>query len=275
MLTGLYSAASGMIIQERVQDVIAQNLATSQIPGTQRQEVVIRSFPDVLLTETYRGLSSSKDKPDYSHAVGRVGTGAGIDWIYTDQTGGQMNYTGNKTDMAMFGDGYFTVLTPDGYRYTRAGNFNVNQNGFLVNQQGHFLVGQGLNNGRNPGPINVGSEEYYVSEQGVISVNRPDQNKIMQSVVLDQIKVTDFTDKQKLFLEPGNVYRVEDEPGKSNYKIPENLRIGQGYVERSNSVPTTEMVKLIDSYRIHEASSRVIKALDQTLQKAVNDIARR
>ena len=55
MLTGLYSAASGMIIQEKVQDVISQNLATSQIPGTQRREVVIRSFPDVLLTENLPG----------------------------------------------------------------------------------------------------------------------------------------------------------------------------------------------------------------------------
>ena len=220
-------------------------------------------------------MSGSKNKSEYDHAVGRVGTGAGIDWVYTDQTGGQMNYTGNKTDLAMFGDGYFNVLTPDGYRYTRAGNFNVNQNGYLVTQSGYYLAGQGLNNGRNPGPIYVGNEDFYINEQGMVMVNRPDQNKVNQSVVLDQIKVTDFVDKQKLFLEPGNVYRVEDEAGKSNIKIPENLRIGQGYIERSNSVPTTEMVKLIDSYRIHEASSRVVRALDQTLAKAVNEIARR
>ena len=60
-----------------------------------------------------------------------------------------------------------------------------------------------------------------------------------------------------------------------NFKIPENLQVAQGYIERSNSIPTTEMVKLIDSYRIHSASARVLKALDQTLEKTVNRVAGR
>ncbi|MBD3265209.1 flagellar hook-basal body complex protein [bacterium] len=275
MLTGLYSAASGMIIQERVQDVLAQNLATSQIPGTRRKEVVIRSFPDAMLSETYRGLSPTTNKPRYNHAIGRVGTGAGVDWVYTDHTEGQMVHTGNKTDIALFGDGYFTVLTPDGFRFTRQGNFHVDQEGDLATQQGFKVVGQGINQGRNPGPINVGRNDFWVDEYGNVITRQPDQNGIMTDTVVDQIKITDFHNKDLLFAEPGNVYRVEEEEDKSNFKIPEDFRVAQGYIERSNSVPTTEMVKLIDSYRTHEASARVLKSLDQTLRKAVNEIAGR
>ena len=90
---------------------------------------------------------------------------------------------------------------------------------------------------------------------------------------MDQLKLTAFEDESKLFREKGNLYRVE-EGDQDNFKIPEFYRVHQGYVERANTIPTTEMVKLMDSYRIHEASSRVIRALDQTLQRAVNDVGR-
>jgi flagellar basal-body rod protein FlgG len=275
MLTGLYTAASGMIIQERVQDVLAQNLATSQMPGSRRQEAVVRSFPDVLLTETYRGVGAANNQARYNHAIGRVGTGAGIDWIYTENSPGQMVYSGNQDDIALFGDGYFTVLTPDGFRFTRDGGFHVNQDGYLVNSQGHYVVGHGINQGRNPGPIQVNSNDYFVNEYGKIFVKQPvGPGQIMQDVFIDQLKIDDFKDKDKLFPESGNLFRVE-ERDMDNFKIPENLQVAQGYIERSNSIPTTEMVKLIDSYRIHSASARVLKALDQTLEKTVNRVAGR
>jgi len=274
MLTGLYSAASGMIVQEKYQDLLAQNLANSQMPGYARQEMVIRSFPDVLLTETYNGLSQSTDKPRYNHAIGRVGTGAGVDWHYTNHEPGQMMHTDKETDMALFGDGFFTVQTPDGMRFTRAGDFHVDSEGFLVKSQGYYVMGQGVNNGRVPSRINVGSNEFHVNMVGEIMVQQPDANGIMQHTVLDQLKITDFHDKNKLFRDQGNIYRVE-EGDTDNFKIPgPGFRVAQGYLERSNSLPTNEMVKMMDSFRAHEASGRVIRALDQTLQRAVNDVGR-
>ncbi len=274
MLTGLYSAASGMIIQERVQDTLAQNMAGSMMPGFKREDVVIRSFPDTLLYESYRGLSPSTDKPRYNHAIGRVGTGAGIDWTYVDHTPGATQYTDNKSDMVIDGDGYFALQTPDGLRFTRAGNFMVNKDGFLVNPQGHFVVGQGLNQGRVPSPIQVNTEDFYVDPRGHVVVKRPDPNTgIMNDVILDQIRVVDFENKDLLFREPGNLFRVE-EGSEDNIIPPERFRVMQGYIERANTAPTTEMVKLIDSSRIHEASARVVQALDETLQAAVNEVGR-
>lgn len=274
MITGLYSAASGMIIQERVQDVLAQNLANSQIPGSRREEVVIRSFPDVFLAATYQGLSPTTDKPRFNHAIGRVGTGAGVDWSYVDHTPGQMVHTGNSNDIAIFGDGYYNVLTPDGIRFTRSSNFHVNNEGDLVTSQGFYLMGQGVNNGRVPGRIQVGDEDFFVNNHGQVLVRREDPNTHQENeVIIDQIRVSDFYDKDKLFREPGNIFRAEEDD-LDNFKVPENFQIAQFYTEKSNSLPTTEMVKMIDSYRIHEASAHVLKALDQTLALAVREIAR-
>lgn len=277
MITGLYSAASGMVIQERVQDVIAQNLANSQMPGYQRSETVIRSFPDVMLNATYEGLTATTNKNRYNHAIGRVGTGAGIDWIYTDSSSGGLRYSGEPTDMAIKGDGYFSLITPDGTRFSRSGNFSVNNEGFLVNSQGYYVMGQGTQNNRVPGPIHVGGEQFHIGDYGNVYVNRTVQNaagqNVTQEVEIDQLRVIDFEDRDKLFREPGNIFRCEEDD-LDNMKIPDRFQVAQGFVEQSNAVPTTEMVKLIDSFRVHEASARVIKALDQTLGKAVNEIAR-
>lgn len=271
MITGLYSAASGMIIQEKVQDTIAQNMAGSMMPGFKREEAVIRSFPDVMLYETYRGMSKSTDNPRFNHAIGRVGTGAGIDWVYVDHTPGATQYTDNDTDMVIQGDGYFALQTNDGLRFTRAGSFLVDKEGYLVNPEGHYLVGQGINNNRIPSPIEVGKEDFYVDPRGFVSVKRADGNGIMRDTILDQIRVVDFADKDKVFREPGNLFRVE-EGSEDNIIPPERFTVHQGYIEKANSMPTTEMVKLIDSNRIHEASARVVQALDETLDKAVNQV---
>ncbi len=277
MLTGLYSAASGMIIQEQVQDVIAQNLANSHMPGFRREEVVIRSFPDVMLKASYDGLTNTTNKNRYNHAIGRVGTGAGIDWIYTDHSSAGLKYTGEPNDIAIDGDGFFTLITPDGMRFSRSGDFHVDKEGFLVNNQGYYVMGHGTKNNRQPGPINVGKEDFRIGGFGHIYATNKVQdvngNLVNQEYEIDQLRVIDFEDKDKLFREPGNIFRVEEDD-LENFKIPEKFRVTQGYFETSNSLPTTEMVKLIDSYRIHEASARVLRALDQTLGKAVNEIAR-
>ncbi|MBI1389654.1 MAG: flagellar hook-basal body complex protein [bacterium] len=273
MITGLYSAASGMIIQERVQDVLAQNMAGSMMPGFKREETVIRSFPDVMLSETYRGLSPSTDKPRYNHAIGRVGTGAGVDWVYVDYTGGQMRYTGSKTDVSIFGDGFFAVKTPDGMRFTRSGNFVVNDEGYLTTTQGHYVMGQGANNNNEQSPIYVGNKDFYINYYGEVFTQQPDQNGVMRNTLMDQVVVVDFADKNKLFREPGNLYRVED-GDTNNFTIPDKYQVAQGYIEESNTDPTTEMVKMIDSFRTFEASSRVLKAIDQSVGRAVNEVGR-
>ncbi|MGC9329164.1 MAG: flagellar hook-basal body protein, partial [Candidatus Hinthialibacter sp.] len=217
------------------------------------------------------------DEGRYNHVIGRLGTGAGLDWIYTDYSRGSFRYTDEPTDVAIDGEGYFSLISPDGMRFSRSGDFHIDPEGYLVNNQGYYVMGQGTQNNRNPGPIHVGREDFQIDGYGHIYAARevigPDGKRRNEQVEIDQLRVIDFEDRDKLFREPGNIFRCEEDD-LDNFKIPERFRVLQGYVEQSNAVPTTEMVKLIDSFRVHEASSRVIRALDETLSKAVNEVAR-
>lgn len=275
MITGLYSSASGMIVHMKVQDVIASNLANSMLPGSKRENVVIRSFPDVTLNATYRGLPESLEDPRYTHAIGRIGTGAGVDWVYTDYSQGTMTHTGNPSDVAMMGDGYFTVLTPDGARYTRNGHFYRDNQGYLVTPEGHLLAGQGVNANGHIGPIQIDSPDFYINERGEVRQDTFDPVTGVKTgtVLVDQIRVVAFDNPDLLFKEGNNLYRLDGNPA-DHIVAPAKLKVAQGFVEQSNALPTTEMIYLMDSQRAFEANSRVLRSTDETLRRAVNDVGR-
>ena len=272
MITGLYSAASGMVVQMRNQDILAYNLGNSQIPGFKRESMIIRSFPDVMLQQCYAGISPTLEQPRYGHAIGRIGTGAGVDWVYTDSSPGQIVYTGNPNDLAMTGDGYFTILTPDGMRYTRNGSFYRDANGYLTTTEGHYLAGQGQ--GAYIQPIKISTDRFTVDQHGRVFEIRVDPvTGTDMQVFVDQLRIVDFANRDLLLKEGNNLYSLE--PGHAaNIIPPRHLSVAQGYIERSNSVPTTEMIHLMDCMRNFEANSRVLKKIDDTLRRAVNDVGR-
>ena len=275
MINGLYSSASGMIVHSRMQEILASNLATSMLPGGKRENAIIRSFPDVTLNATYKGIPESLEDPRFTHAVGRVGTGAGIDWVYTDYTKGHMVHTGNQNDVALMEDGYFTVLTPDGARYSRNGHFYRDVQGRLVTPEGHWLAGQGANSGGRIGPITVNSNNFFITDQGNVYEETYDPVTQLPTgrQFVDQIRIVDVDNPDLLFKEGNNLYRL-DADAATHLRAPARLKVAQGYSEQANSVPTTEMIYLMDSQRAFEANARVLRSSDETLRLAVQDVGR-
>ena len=272
MITGLYSAASGMVVQMKNQDVLAHNLGNSLIPGFKRESMIVRSFPDVMLQQTYAGVPPSLERPRYGHAIGRIGTGAGVDWVYTDSSPGQIVHTGDQNDLAMVADGYFTILTPDGMRYTRNGSFYRDAEGYLTTPEGHYLAGQGSDGYIQP--IKLSSDRFIADKYGNVYDLTTDPNTgVPVQNFVDQLRIVDFRNRDLLMKVGNNLYTLE--PGNEDNIIPpRRLGVAQGYIERSNCVPTTEMIHLIDSMRNFEANSRVIRKIDQTLRRTVNDVGR-
>ncbi|MBE7557478.1 flagellar hook-basal body complex protein [bacterium] len=143
MYVGLYSAASGMIAQGINQDVIAQNLANASVGGFKKERMVFRSFPDILLSAVSPGAAAGDDPMRAAGHIGRVGTGTGLDWIYTVYENGQMKHTGEPTDVALMGDGFFTLQlhATGGTAYTRNGAFMLDEDGYLRTMEGDYVMG--------------------------------------------------------------------------------------------------------------------------------------
>jgi flagellar basal-body rod protein FlgF len=222
MERGLYIAATGMVAEQVRQDQIANDLANSSTPGYKADKSTQRSFGDILLSNTVSG-----------QPVGPMGMGAQIDRIYTDTSAAPVRDTGEPTDFAIVGDGWFGVQTPQGTRYTRNGQFQLSAQGTLVDANGNQILG------RNGGPVRAGRDGTINGQQlGVFNVANP--RKVGDSYVT----------------------------GAAGGQAAGTVRVGA--LEASNAAPARSMVDMIASFRAYEAGQRVIRTIDSTLQKASN-----
>jgi flagellar basal-body rod protein FlgF len=273
MFSGLYSAASGMIAQGANQDVIAQNLANAGVKGYKKERIVFRSFPDILLRSTSSAAYGPGGIDAETRTIGKVGTGTGINWAYTDFDKGQMNYTGVDTDLALMGDGFFSIELPDGQTaYSRDGSFNRDADGYLRNGEGNYVLGQ-------QGRIQLGLEPFTVDRSGQILVKSenvgPGGVMGQTSTPVDQLQIVDFTNRDLLRPISGASFLLEAASPDEIIKAPDDLNVGQGYIEESNTNPVMEMVHMMDSYRNYEATARVVRAFDETQSRAIDLVLRR
>lgn len=264
MLRGLYTAGTAMIAQSRRMDVITNNLVNVETAGYKGDVMVTQSFKDML-------ISRSKDPSVYQYSyVGPHNTGIHIDTIKTDFTQGALTETGHTTDLALDSDAFFVVEFPldneDGesvMRYTRAGNFTVDSDGYLVTPEGYYVQGQG-------GNILIGTPDFDVSSSGVITVNGEE---------IDTIRTVRFEDNNVLRKTGGNLYKIADltdEDGEPLDIEPEDVTatVKQGFLEASNVDVARDTVRMMEVYRSYEINQRILKIVDDLLGKAVNEIAK-
>jgi flagellar basal-body rod protein FlgG len=171
--------------------------------------------------------------------------------IITDHTAGNIKNTGVATDLALSGDGFFVIQTPDGERFTRDGSFKINDAGFLVNNVGYPVM-----NTENQ-PIAI-TGEFNVQKNGDILVdNQP----------IATLKIVDFADRRYLQKEGGWMNARGQ-----GYNVLQNPGVLQFYQESSNVNTMKEMVNLISATRAYEASQKVVQAVDETMGIAINDV---
>lgn len=266
MWRGLYTAATGMITETKRTDTIANNLANANTTGYKRDEAVTMDFEPMLIRRindlsqspdvtSFKGFSLMQKEP----VVGELGLGSRVAEIATDHAQGSLQTTGNHLDMAIQGEGYFMVQTPQGVRYTRDGNFYRTGNGRLVTVNGQEVLdrrGRAIT-------IPPESASFQVSPSGNISAD---------NVPVAQLGLVTFEGGDAVMRKQGNnLY----------YVVDENLRprqasgsIQQGCLERSNTEIVSEMVNLIANYRSYEANSKAVVSQDTLLDKSVNEVGR-
>ena len=141
MERGLYIAASGMLAEQIRQDQIANDLANASTPGYKADRTSQSGFGDLLLANSATGAT-----------VGSQGTAVQVSKIETDFSPKPARETGEPLDFAIVGEGFFSVQTDRGTRYTRNGQFTADAQGRLVTAQGDPVLG------RNGSPLSVGRD---------------------------------------------------------------------------------------------------------------------
>jgi flagellar basal-body rod protein FlgF len=235
MIRGISHAASAMVARSRQQDVTANNLANAGTSGYKRQSLFLRRLNEA---------SVPADKP----WLQKFDEG-----IYTDFSQGTIEATSNPFDLAVDGEGFFVVDTPEGERYTRAGSLTRSASGELVTSNGFALSSDG-------GAITLPQGDLSVSETGEISVD---------SQVVGSIRLVQFKNPQALRPVGQTLYETSEPPEPDT-----TSRVRQGFLERANLDPVTEMVNMMSAFRYFETAQKAVQIQDETLGRAVNQIGK-
>ena len=252
MWRGLYTAATGMISEMKRTDVISNNISNAANAGYKRDVAVHKEFHPMFIKRvndfnegsllgvkgtplgTMSKLGTSKSdvtqikgfsaNPFYRPGIGELGVGDYIDEIAVDYQQGALESTGNTFDLAISGDGFFAVQTPDGVRYSRNGAFFKNTQGYLQDIRGYNLLDAQGNPVRIPD--NVPDSQVIITGEGVISIPGtetrldPETNRLTSSGNMDnrqqltQIQFVEFGDRLATQKQGDNLYYlVNDNEG--------------------------------------------------------------
>jgi len=260
MLRSMYTAGTAMISQMRRMDVLTNNLVNVETRGYKSETLVTRSFRDML-------ISRLNDPSIYRYdQVGPHNTGIHVDQKYISFRQGGLEPTDSPTDFALLDDGFFCIdytTEDDEYeviRYTRNGAFNIDAEGFLVTGEGYRVLGEG-------GQIEIGSTDFTVDIDGIIYDADGDE--------IDRLLIVRFEDNSILRKEGDNMYSVFNADPEDPYE-PEQVIVGvrQFALEMSNVDPARETVMMMQVFRSYEINQRILRMIDESLGRAVNDIAR-
>lgn len=260
MVRGLYTAWTGMINEQKRLDVISNNMANADTTGYKKQGVTAQSFDDTLAIRIH-------DNNQYNMTrkrIGEVNLGVKIGETYHDFSQGSLRETGNTFDLALSGDGFFAIQTTNkqgitSTKYTRDGSFIVTTDGYLTTKDGDYVLD--VNNNRIQIPGAQTAENVAFDEQGNVLVNGQQ---------IATLQIAGFENPQALLLYGENMYDATNAAGLQQG----TAQVHQGYLEMSNTNVIEEMVDMITITRAYEAGQKVIQTVDESLQKAVNEIGK-
>ncbi|MFZ5861405.1 MAG: flagellar basal-body rod protein FlgF [Nitrospirota bacterium] len=242
-MEGAYPVLSGAMAQEKRLELITNNLANLNTTGFKRDHAVFG-----VVQAAGAGLvgaeTPSAEVPPVFNALAMVATDFGPGAIRT---------TGDPLDLAIDGEGFFVVETPNGPRYTRDGHFTLDTEGRVVTMSGYPVLGSG-------GAITLPVGTVAVDSDGRMTVDGAE---------VDTVRVVEVSDPTRLRKVGDNVF---EGGGQSETEVVGRIR--PGALESSNVNPVAEMTAMIEVMRLYEAAQRAIQTTDAVVGKAVNEVGR-
>jgi flagellar basal-body rod protein FlgG len=248
------------------QDVVANNIANAGTTGFKKDDAIFQSFPDRLLQRIHDRMDSGNGPAGMAaltaqpQVIGMLGQGVRPVDTPTHFTDGSPRMTGRPLDLAMQGNGLFTVQQADGsMAYTRDGSFTLNSDKQLTTMSGNLVMAQGER------PLVINGTNVVVDYAGGVTVDGADVGKLALATY----------DPQTFQKRGENLYVQHDDAlsALGEQTAPDG-RILQGYTEESNVQVVTEMVRMIEVDRAYESNSKIIQMQDETLGHLINDVGK-
>lgn len=243
MNRGYYTAAQGMINQQRILDAISNNVINSNTAGYKKDQVTLKTFQE----ELFLINSRTETAGTYLQTC--------VDKSKTNLEQGAFEYTESRFDMAIYGNVYFNLKDSAGNIFqTRNGQFTLDNDGYLC------LGTTGRVQGEN-GDIYLGNDDFVVAEDGTITNDEGVVDKLSLTYIPAGADVTKIGDS--LFSYAGG----ETLPASESYVIC------QGAFEKANIDATKEMTQAIQAQRMYEASSKILQYLDKINSNSASSLA--
>ncbi len=228
---------SRQIALQRQLDVVANNVANINTTGFKAEQLLFEEYVmPVARDQTFPNL----DQP-LSYVQ---------DWATIhDLSAGSVLQTGNDLDVALNGDGFFAVQTAGGERWTRAGAFQINNAGTLVDLSGNPVLGAG-------GTIQFGPEETGITIAGDGTVSS-------SAGIRGQLRIVEFENPQALTREGANLFAGGTPVAATNTSVM------QGFVERSNVSGVAEMAEMIRVTNAYQSIASLAERQDDLRRSAI------
>jgi flagellar basal-body rod protein FlgF len=249
MNIGLYQSAAALSSLERWQDAVSQNITSAQVTGFKRRTVQVAAEAHGEL------LTDPGAKPD---------SGEGMPTLFPQTrysiafTPGENNPTRRDLDLAINGDGFFTVRKPDGATaYTRAGELQLRADRTLVTAQGCTVLSSSGD------PIQLKAEGGALVVLGDGTIRQGES-------IIGKLGISKATDPTRLISMSSGLFLADQGAGMVPVEKP---IVQQGYLEGSNVSPLREMVDLVNISRAYEANQKLIQSRDGIMQKTLDAVS--
>lgn len=236
-----YIGLSQQMALKQQMDITANNMANINTPGFKSQGVLFLEY-----------LNKPKQSGVGGEAVKQV-----LDFgSYRDLSAGPLRQTHNDLDFAIQGDGYFSVQTPSGVRFTRDGGFSLSADRTIVNKSGHPVMGDA-----GPLVIQEGASKITVTRDGTVTTDLGE---------VGRIKVSAFDRPQEMTEIGDNLY----DASKLAEKPADGAQVIQGSIEGANVNPVVEMNKMIEILRSYQATQRMLMNDHERIRGAIQKLTR-
>lgn len=244
MENSVYIGLSKQVVLRENMNIIANNVANVNTPGYRAQNMVFTEF-----VEDPRYM-----KEDISMV---------LDYGQYQMTDpGSIEVTDNPLDIALVGNGFMGIQTPDGIQYTRAGNLTMDAEGVVRNARGMAVAN--ATGGDIVIPQNT--KEIHIDRQGVISTK---DIFAAELAPVGQLMIVEFENPQELDPVGNSLYKTDAAP------IPaEKTAVLQGKLEGSNVQAVVEMTRMIDVLREYQAVQNMMKSEHERLRSSAQRLAK-